>query len=165
MGYHVLRATLHLAEQMPIELGHKLTGCQANKLTTLQPVGEILGKCGVDNVHMTFDELSCCSHKGNKRPMAMDEAPLRELVVESAKYEAPRRWSFTGVTAPFVVQPTTATNGLPTHQESLVLQATPHILEHKTSGSENTKQIPYNRQSDSGRLCCGFLNTRLCSGP
>ena len=57
MGYHVLRATPHLAELMPIELGHKLTGCQANKLTTLQPVGEILGKCGVDNVHMTPDEL------------------------------------------------------------------------------------------------------------
>ena len=57
MGYHVLRATPHLAELMPIELGHKLTGCQANKLTTLQPVREILGKCGVDNVHMTPDEL------------------------------------------------------------------------------------------------------------
>ena len=35
----------------------KLTGCQANKLTTLQPGGKILGNCGVYFVHMTPDEL------------------------------------------------------------------------------------------------------------
>ena len=56
-SYHVLRANQHLAEQIPSDLGHKLNSCQVNKLITLQPTGEILGKCGVDNVHMTLDDL------------------------------------------------------------------------------------------------------------
>ena len=87
----------------------KLTGCQANKLTTLQPGGEILGNCGVYNVHMTPDELKADELLLAQRQQEADSdgrGTLRELVVESAKYEAPRRWSFTGVTAPFVVLPT-----------------------------------------------------------
>ena len=34
-----------------------LTGCQVNKLILLRPVGEILGTCGVENVHLTLEDL------------------------------------------------------------------------------------------------------------
>ena len=67
---------------------------------------------------MTPDELKADELLLAQRQQEADSdgrGTLRELVVESAKYEAPRRLSFTGVTAPLVVQPTTATNGLPSH--------------------------------------------------
>ena len=54
---------------------------------------------------------SCCSSKGDKLPVAMNETSSREPVVVNARHEAPCHWSFTGVTAPFVVQLTTTTNG------------------------------------------------------
>ena len=103
MSYHVLRAAPHLAEQKPSERGHKLIDCQVNQLIPLQPVGEILGICGVDDVHMTLedvrgDELLLAKKQqeaGGDGPSTCGEnLALRELVVESAKYEAPRHPSW-----------------------------------------------------------------------
>ena len=41
----------------PLYKDTNLTGCQVNKLILLRPVGEILGTCGVENVHLTLEDL------------------------------------------------------------------------------------------------------------
>ena len=120
------------------------------------------------NVHMTADELnlsSCWSHTGNKRSIAMDEVLWGNswLKVPKTRHFAacPSRASlFFLWSSP--QQPQMVCRHI---QLFLVLQPTPHILEQTTSGRETTKQISYNRQSDSERLCCGLVSTRLCSGP
>ena len=70
----------------------------------------------------------------------MDEAPLRELVAESVKYEA-----FAAGPSRASLLPTWSSPQQPQMVCRLIQEflATPHILEHKTSGSENTKQIHF----------------------
>ena len=54
----------------------------------------------------TSQFTSCCSLKGNRFPVAIDLAPSRDPVVENVHREPQESWFFTGVTAPFVDQPT-----------------------------------------------------------
>ena len=89
-------------------------------------------------------------------------------MVESAKHEALRHWSFTVSLLPSWSSPhQPATNGLPAHPEFPAFQASPPLLEnllgHKPPTEKSSNKFFFKLQWDSRRLCRGFLNTRFRS--